>query len=188
MGYLAEPAYYMETRIDIQNALRKALDLIPQISEEFKQTFGRNSGGLIEAYRLQDAELALIAQGSVAGTIKEVVDRLREEGKKAGMLRIITYRPFPAQAVYQALKNVLSIGVVEKAISLGSIGPLCTEIKAIFQDKPEKPKISGFVAGLGGRDITLETVRRIFEKLEGEQKDLEFIDVKEELLDGFIRF
>ncbi|MCD6093291.1 MAG: pyruvate ferredoxin oxidoreductase [Candidatus Omnitrophica bacterium] len=188
MGYLADPTCYMETRVDIQNALDRALKLIPQIAKDFKHTFGRDTGGLVETYRLEDAQYALIAQGSLAGTIKQVVDDLREKGKKVGALRVITYRPFPKEAIYQALKDVPNIGVVEKAISLGAYGPLFTEIKGIFQNRPENPKINGFVAGLGGRDISQETIIEVFTKLEGAQKDLEFIDIKKELLNGFIRF
>lgn len=188
MGHLAEPAYYMETRVDIQNALNRALKLIPQIAKDFETTFGRKTGGLVENYRLEDAQYALIAQGSLAGTIKQVVDELREKGKKVGMLKLITYRPLPTEAIHQALKGVPNIGVLEKAISLGASGPLFTDIKAVFQDKLEKPKLSGFVAGLGGRDIPQETIVEVFTKLEGPQKDLEFIDIKKELLNEFIRF
>lgn len=188
MGHLAEPAYYMETRVDIQNALDRTLKLIPQIAKDFETTFGRETGGLVESYRLEDAQYALVAMGSLAGTIKQVIDELREKGKKVGMLKLITYRPLPTEAICQALKGISNIGIVEKAISLGAFGPLFTEIKAVFQDKAEKPKLNGFVAGLGGRDITQETIAEIFIKLEGPQKDLEFIDIKKELLDEFIRF
>ncbi|MCK4859591.1 MAG: pyruvate ferredoxin oxidoreductase [Candidatus Omnitrophica bacterium] len=188
MGHLAEPSCYMETRVDIQNALNRALEMIPQIAKEFGTVFERNSGGLVESYRLEDAQYVLVAKGSLAGTIKEVVDNLRKKGKKVGMLRIITYRPLPVEAIYQALKNIPNVGIVEKAISLGAFGPLFTEIKAIFQNKKGNPKISGFVAGLGGRDITRETVERIFSKIEKRQMDLEFIDVKQERLNEFVRF
>ncbi len=188
MGHLAEPAYYMETRLDIQNAQAKALDLIPKIAEEFKGIFKRDSKGLIESYRLEEAEYAVVAMGSVAGTIKDVVDDLRQKGKKVGLLRIITYRPFPKDAIYEVLKTVPNIGVIDKAISLGAFGPLFTEIKAIFQDKKERPKISGFVAGLGGRDITPQNVEEVFSKLDKEQRDLEFIDIRKENIGEFIQF
>ncbi len=188
MGHLAEPAYYMETRVDIQNALNRALQLIPQVAQDFKSVFGRDCGGLVESYCLEDAQYALVAQGSLAGTIKEVVDNLRNKGKKVGLLRIITYRPLPIEAIYKALKDVPNIGVLEKAISLGAFGPLFGDIKAIFQNKEKKPKISGFVAGLGGRDISPQSIEAVLRKLEGPQSDLRFVDIKQEQLDEFIRF
>ncbi|MGE4357582.1 MAG: pyruvate ferredoxin oxidoreductase [Candidatus Omnitrophota bacterium] len=178
LGVLAGPDYYMETRFAIQKTLEDVLGIIPEISNEFAKTFGRESGGLIEKYCLEDAEKVIVAMGSVCGTIKETIDEIREKGEKVGLLKIITYRPFPAEAIYQALRNAKEIAVLEKAISLGSGGPLCTEIKSIFQTKKEKPKISGFVAGLGGRDITKKVINKVFEKLSGEQTDCEFVDLR----------
>jgi len=178
LGVLAGPDYYMETRYAIQKTMEDVLKIIPEISAEFFKIFGRRSGGLIERYYLEDAEKVIVAMGSVCGTIKEVVDDLREKRKKVGLLKIITYRPFPQDEIYQSLKKAKEIAVLEKAISLGGAGPLYTEIKSIFQGKKEVPKISGFIAGLGGRDITKKSIENVLERLSDKQVDSEFVDLK----------
>jgi pyruvate ferredoxin oxidoreductase alpha subunit len=121
--------------------------------------------------------------GSVCGTIKEVVDELRAKGKKVGLLIVVSYRPFPAQQIYEALKNIPKVAVADRAVSLGSIAPLAGEVKAAFFGKIKKPKvISSFVVGLGGRDITKDSIKEIFRLLTGKEKQGEFIDLKPELL------
>ncbi|MCM8783929.1 MAG: pyruvate ferredoxin oxidoreductase [Candidatus Omnitrophica bacterium] len=178
LGVLAGPDYYMETRFAIEKTMEDVLSIIPEISNEFHRTFGRNTGGLIEKYCLEDAQRVIVAMGSVCGTIKETIDEIREKGEKVGLLKIITYRPLPQEEIYQALKKVKEIAVLEKAISLGGFGPLYTEIKSLFQGKGENPKISGFIVGLGGRDITKNSIKTVFDKLSGKQTDCEFIDLK----------
>jgi len=173
----------METRIAIQKTHESVLELIPKVCAEFKKVFGRESGGLIEAYRLEDANQVIVSMGSVVGTIKETVDDLRKEGKKVGALKLIAYRPFPKEALLNALKNIPEIAVVDKSISLGSNGVLYTDLTSIFLGQKKVPKISGFVIGLGGRDITKDSIRQVFDKLSGKQINCEFIDVKQELLE-----
>jgi pyruvate ferredoxin oxidoreductase alpha subunit len=119
--------------------------------------------------------------GSVAGTVKEVVDELRAQGQKVGVVRLITYRPFPKEAVYQVLRDVREIIAIEKAISLGSSGPLATEIRSLFQGRPANPRISGFVAGLGGRDITMESIKTAISKAQLQLYDADFIDLREDM-------
>ncbi len=184
MGPLADPDYYMETRFAIQETFKHILDLLPRVSEEFKSVFSRDyKDCLVEEYCTKDAEKVIVAMGSVCGTIKEVVDELRKKGKKVGLLKIISYRPFPYARVYEALKDVQRIAILDKAVSLGAYAPLAVDTKAAFLGKKKAPKvISSFVAGLGGRDITLESVREIFSKLTAKEINLEFIDLKPELL------
>jgi len=184
MGLLADPDYYMETRYALQETLKDALKLIPKVSQEFRGVFGRDyKDCLIEEYYIKDAQKVIVAMGSVCGTIKEVVDELRAKGKKVGLLKIISYRPFPYARVCEALKNVEQVAVLDKAVSLGAYAPLAVEIKAAFFGKKKSPKvISSFVAGLGGRDITPESVREVFRKLNQREINLEFIDLKPELL------
>ena len=184
MGLLADPDYYMETRYALQETLKDALKLIPKVSQEFRGVFGRDyKDCLIEEYYIKDAQKVIVAMGSVCGTIKEVVDELRAKGKKVGLLKIISYRPFPYARVCEALKDVPQVAVLDKAVSLGAYAPLAVEIKAAFFGKKKSPKvISSFVAGLGGRDITPESVREIFRKLNQREINLEFIDLKPELL------
>jgi len=183
MGVLADPDYYMETRYAIQETLKNTLDLIPKITADFAKVFGRNYNGLIEEYRTKDAERVIVAMGSVCGTIKEVIDELRAKGKKVGLLKIITYRPFPQQAIYEALKNIPKVGVLDRALSLGSFAPLAGEIKAAFFGKKKKPQvISSFIAGLGGRDITRGTIKEILRLLTQKERSCDFMDLKPELL------
>jgi pyruvate ferredoxin oxidoreductase alpha subunit len=188
LGFLADPEYYMETRYAIQKTHTEVLKFIPQIVKEFEDIFGRNSGGLIESYRLEDAEKVIVGCGSVCGTIREFIDRAREKKKKYGLLKIITYRPFPAESIYKALKDIPRIAVLDKAISLGAYGPLYTEIRMLFSQKDSKKlkrerNISGFIAGLGGRDITEEIISYIFKRLSQKQVSCEFLDLKPEYLE-----
>ncbi|MCX5702067.1 MAG: pyruvate ferredoxin oxidoreductase [Candidatus Omnitrophica bacterium] len=184
MGLLADPDYYLETRFAIQETFKDLLKFIPKVSEEFKSNFGRDyKDCLVEEYYTKDAEKIIVAMGSVCGTIKEVVDELRAKGKKVGLLKIISFRPFPYSRVYEILKDAPRVAVLDKAVSLGAYAPLAVEIKAAFFGKKKSPKvISSFIAGLGGRDITLDSVREVFRKLTQREVSLEFIDLKPELL------
>ncbi|MFC1675024.1 pyruvate ferredoxin oxidoreductase [Candidatus Omnitrophota bacterium] len=184
LGALADPEYYTETRYAIQRTLKDVIKLIPKVSGEFKGVFGRDyANALVEEYRTKDAERVIIAMGSVCGTIKEVIDELRSKGKKIGLLRIITYRPFPQQEISEALKNCKKVAVLDRALSLGSYAPLASEIKAAFFGKKKKPEvISSFVVGLGGRDITRNSIKEVLRLLNSKERSDEFIDLKPELL------
>jgi len=184
MGLLADPDYYMETRFAIQETMKEGLGYLSDISKEFNSVFGRDYKDLlVEEYQLKDAEKVIVAMGSVCGTIKEAVDEQRQKGKKVGLLRIITYRPFPYARVYETLKNVAKVAVLDKAVSLGAYAPVAVEIKAAFYGKKKGPKVvSSFVAGLGGRDITLESIHEIFRRLSAKEVNSDFIDLKPELL------
>jgi pyruvate ferredoxin oxidoreductase alpha subunit len=183
MGLLAEPDYYTEARYAVQQTLRESIPLIEKVNEDFSRVFGRTRNGLIEEYQTKDAERVIVAMGSVCGTIKEVIDELRKKGKKIGLLKITCLRPFPYAQIYEALKNVPKVAVVDRALSLGSYAPLASEIKAVFFGKNKKPKvISSFIAGLGGRDITMDSIKEILRLLTVKEMTTEFIDLKPELL------
>ena len=184
MGLLADPDYYMETRFAIQETMKESLVYLSEISKEFLSVFGRDYKDLlVEEYQVKDAEKVIVAMGSVCGTIKEVIDEQRAKGKKVGLLRIITYRPFPYARVYEALKDVAKVAVLDKAVSLGAYAPVAVEIKAAFFGKKKGPKIiSSFVGGLGGRDITLETIHEVFRRLSAKEVNSDFVDLKPELL------
>ena len=184
MGLLADPDYYMETRFAIQETMKQSIDYLSEISAEFKSIFGRDYKDLlVEEYQTKDAEKVIVAMGSVCGTIKEVIDEQRSKGKKVGLLRIISYRPFPYARVYEALKDVPKVAVLDKAVSLGAYAPIAVEIKATFYGKKKGPKvISSFVAGLGGRDITLESIGEVLRRLSAKEVNSDFIDLKPELL------
>ncbi len=183
LGPLVDPESYMETRYAIQKTHEEALGLIPKIASDFSKSFGRTYNGLIEKYRLDDADRVIVAMGSVCGTIKDVIDELRSKGKKVGLLKVVSYRPFPAAAICDALKGASKVAVLEKALSLGALMPLATEIKSAFFGRKKSPKVvSSFVAGLGGRDITKQSIKDVFRLLTAKELDGEFIDLKPELL------
>jgi pyruvate ferredoxin oxidoreductase alpha subunit len=182
-GPLVDAEYYMETRYAIQETHKEAISLIPKITSEFEKVFGRKYNGLIEEYRVKDAERVIVAMGSVCGTIKDVIDELRLKGKKVGLLKLTCYRPFPTEEIYGVLKSTPKVAVIDRALSLGSFAPLSAEIKAVFSGKKKAPKvISSFVVGLGGRDITKNSVKEIYRLLNTKEKACEFIDLKPELL------
>lgn len=179
LGAFADPDYYTEARYAMQVANDNALKIIPQVADEYKKIFGRVSGGLIEGYKLEGAEQVIVAMGSVVGTIKDVVDELRAEGKKVGVLKIITYRPFPAEVAYRALKDIPQVAVLEKAVSLGASGPLHTDLKSVLCGREGKiSRVSGFVIGLGGRDITKNSIREVFDSLSKEEVNCKFVGLK----------
>lgn len=182
LGPLVDPDYYLETRFAIHQTHKEVLELIPLLNEEFQKVFDRATCGLLEKYRTDDAEKVIVAMGSVCGTIKDVVDSLRAKGKKVGLLKIITYRPFPAEDIYKVLKNVSKIAVLEKAVSLGSYSPLLSEVRSAFSGRKSSAAISGFVIGLGGRDITIDSIKEVFKRLNSKQTSEEYIDLKPELL------
>ena len=184
MGLLADPDYYMEARFAIQETMKESLSYLFEISKEFTAVFGRDYKDLlVEEYQVKDADKVIVAMGSVCGTIQEVVDAQRAKGKKVGLLRILTYRPFPYARVYDALKDVPKVAVLDKAVSLGAYAPIAVEIKAAFYGKKKGPKvISSFVGGLGGRDITLETIAEVFRRLTTKEVNSDFVDLKLELL------
>ncbi len=183
LGALVDPESYTEARYALNHTHKEALVLIPKITAEFGKAFGRNYNGLIEEYRTKDAERVIVTLGSTCGTVRDVVDESRAKGKKVGMLKITCYRPFPAQEIYEALKNVPKVAVVERALSLGSYAPLAAEIKAVFFGKKKKPQvISSFIAGLGGRDITKDSIKEVLRLLTAKERACEFIDLKPELL------
>ena len=183
IGLFADPRFYMETRYILHRALEKSEETIKEVSAEFAKVFGRDSGGFIKTYKLEKADVAIVSMGSVVGTIKELIDRLEEEGKKVGLLQICSYRPFPRKEVYRALKDKTNIVVLEKCISLGRGGILASDIRWSFPRAEKKDRnISSFVAGLGGRNISMDDLRYMVEKVEKEPVEFEFLGLRKELI------
>jgi pyruvate ferredoxin oxidoreductase alpha subunit len=183
MGPLVDPDCYMETRYAIAKTMEESLKLIPKIAQDFAKLAGRAYNGLIEKYHTDDAQRVIVAMGSSCGTIKEVIDEFRKKGKKVGLLKVTSFRPFPAKEIYEALKGAEKVAVIDRALSLGSYAPLEAEVKACFYGKKKAPEaIGSFVLGLGGRDITKDSIREVFRLLTAKDKATQFIDLKPELL------
>lgn len=183
IGLFADPRFYMETRYILHRAMEKSEATIKEVSSDFAKAFGRDSGGFIKTYKIKDADLVVVSMGSVVGTIKELIDQLEEEGKKVGLLQICSYRPFPRKEVYDALKDKMNIVVLEKSISLGRGGILASDIRWSFPRAEKKDRnISSFIAGLGGRNIPMDDLRYMVEKVEKEPVEIEFLGLKKELI------
>jgi pyruvate ferredoxin oxidoreductase alpha subunit len=180
-GALAEPQWYAETRYKIQETMEDVKAVIEKTADDFKAKFGRYYGGLIDTYRMDDAERVFVAMGSLVGTLKEVVDDLRAKGEKVGILKIRSYRPFPKEKILEVCGQVKEMMVLEKALSFGSGGMLQEELRAAFYGQKHQPTISGFVLGLGGRDIPPSTLRKIYEGAKGKVISTEFIDLRAEV-------
>lgn len=173
IGAVADPNYYMEARYQIEVGMKKSLNVIHKANKEFKKIFGREYG-FVEEYRCDDAEIVLVAMGSVCGTIKEVVDKMREKGEKVGLLKVIVYRPFPVKEIEKVLNDVDKIGVIDKNVTFSMGGALYTDLKSKLSDK----EIYGFIAGLGGRDITPNNIKEIIEKTKNPREDVTWIGLK----------
>ncbi len=184
MGLLGAPDVYIETRYAIEKTMQDALSVIEDVSEEYSNLVGRKTGGLVEGYRIEDAEKIIVAIGSIVGSIKDVVDELREKGEKVGVLKIVTYRPFPKEAVYEALKNAKYVAVAEKAVSLGADSPIFSEIAALMYKKGARPLINSFTIGLGGRDISPAQIKQIFADMDKDEPNTRYIGLNEKLLEA----
>lgn len=144
---------YMEMRYKLQAALDKSPETISAVNTAFAEAFGRDHGGMLWEYRTQDADLILVGMGSLASEAMDAADRLREEGIKAGVVGIRSYRPFPKADVRNAFRNAKGIVIFEKSISYGYEGGLCSDLKAAFYGTAIKAPIHNYIAGLGGRDV-----------------------------------
>jgi len=185
-GAFADPSTYTEFRYQQFEAQLKALSKIEEVARQFEESFGRYYGGLLDGYFLDDAEIVIVTLGSVVGTVKDAIDAMRSEGKKVGLLKIRSYRPFPVQALRKALKDAAVIAVIEKDVAIGSEAGLVTDLKAAFYSSSIRTPIIGFAAGLGGRDITIKDIRKIVEKAEaarkGDLSEFEFLALRKEIL------
>jgi len=168
MGPLALYDYYFEIKRQQEEAMKRALRIIKQVHDEYKEISGRSYGnGLIEPYHLDDAEIATICMGSTAGTTKVVVDQLRAEGVKAGLLRIRTYRPLPVQDIIEALENVKALAVMDRSCSFGGFGgAVFHEVRHILYDAEIHPYVVNYIYGLGGRDMPQNLIRKIYSDLQ----------------------
>ncbi len=144
---------YMEFRALLQQAHQDALDAIVVADEEFAACFGRQWGGLTWSYMLDDADIVLVAAGSIGGEATVAVDNLRASGVRAGILGIRAYRPFPAQALAEQLAQARVVCVFDKSVTYGYGGPICLDLRAALQQRGMVTPVHGYIAGLGGRDV-----------------------------------
>ena len=154
--------WYFEHKVAQNRALARSLEVIQDVAAEYAELSGRKYG-LLDPYRMDDAEIAIVVVGSTAGTTRIVVDKLREQGVKAGMIRVRVFRPFPTDAYAEILGKCKVIGVMDRADSFGAQGgPIFLEIRSALYDLERRPQIVPFIYGLGGRDIFPDNIEEAF--------------------------
>lgn len=182
---LVSPEYYMEFRYMIQEAMENAKQLIPKVDKEYGKQFGREYGGMIEKYKCDGADLVMLTMGTMGSEARLTVDKLRNEGYKVGSARVRVYRPYPVEEILKLAENVQMISTIDRHISFGMEGFLGSETKAALFNQKDRPMIASFIAGLGGRDVTADSIEKMAQKSlksmrEGKlEKTTEWFDLKE---------
>jgi pyruvate ferredoxin oxidoreductase alpha subunit len=186
IGAMVGPEAFMEVRYLAHEKQLRALERIPALAEEFAAVCGRRSGGLVSSYRIEDADTVVVALGSVLGTIADTVDELREQGMRIGALGIISFRPFPFDAVRAALGRTERVVVLEKALAVGIGGIVSTDIRAAVSGIDLNQYTA--IAGLGGRPITRASLRGLFTNAAVDRlAPLTFLDLDRDLVERELR-
>jgi len=176
IGALVGPEAFTEVRVLAHAKQLQAIGRICEVADEFAEAFGRRSGGLVSTYRVEDAEVVVVALGSILGTIKDVADELRERGTKVGVVSITSFRPFPLDALHDAIGDAKRVIVVERAFSVGFGGVLSTDVALAIADA--KARISTVVAGLGGRPVPESSLIEVIEDALADRLEaLRFLDL-----------
>ena len=183
LNTVAPPGVYMEMRRSIQMAMEAVPGIYAGIEDEFQKRFGRRYGPA-EAYRCEDAETILVMAGTAADTAHEAVDALRAEGEKVGLLRVRMFRPFPGETFRTELARAKKIAILDRNCSFGAGGIFAQELKAALYG-PHPPKLYSYVTGLGGRDVTVETIRTMYAQTRDREDpgaDSLWLELNEEML------
>ena len=164
-GAFAMPDYYFELKRAQQAGMEAVPTVFLEVQREFSQVSGRRYPGFFEAYKLADAEYALVVLGSTAGTAKVAVDELRARGMKVGLLKPWLWRPFPGPELREALAHLKAVAVLDRAFSFGTLGALFEDVAAALYPSERRPILANYIYGLGGRDITVPDLIKVFEEL-----------------------
>jgi pyruvate ferredoxin oxidoreductase alpha subunit len=165
VGCVGVPEYYPEIKVQQEVATQESLKGIKKVFSDFNSRFGTNYQ-VVSSYQMEDAEVALLAIGSLAGTAQEAVNKMRSEGKKIGLTKLRVFRPFPIMDLQESLKNVKAVGVIDRNISFGSMGgALGMEVRAALYELKDRPHVMSFPTGLGGRDTRVEHIEKASELL-----------------------
>jgi pyruvate ferredoxin oxidoreductase alpha subunit len=176
IGAMVGPDAFMEVRYLQHHKQLQALERIPEISGDFFEKFGRESGGLLRPYRVDGADTVVVALGSVNGTIQEAVDELRAEGVAIGSVSICSYRPFPLEAVARVLSGAKRVVVIEKSLAVGLGGMLATDVQMALSVR--RPRVYTVIAGLGGRAITKLSLIKLFQQARADAlESVTFLDL-----------
>jgi pyruvate ferredoxin oxidoreductase alpha subunit len=183
-GTLTLPDYYSEFKRQQEEAMRNVPEVFDEVTKEFADTVGRGYARYVP-YALEDAKVAIVSLGSASGTVRWVARNLRKQGLPVGALKIGMFRPFPHEEVAEILQNLDVVIVLERAQSLGAhTGPLASDIVCSLYNRPTQPKLLDIVAGLGGRDLSPESIEKIFRTgLDAVSRpsplEMEFVGVRE---------
>ena len=163
VGAFTPPDYMMECRWQTDDAMRRSVEVIAEVNAAFAKQFGRDHGGMIDPYMVDDADVVLVTMGTTSSTAHEVVDEMRAEGKKVGLVKLRFWRPYPAEDLRAIVSRVKAVGVFDRAVSYGVAGPSFVELRnaAYGLDVP----IMDFIGGLGGRDVSLADIRFMYDSL-----------------------
>jgi pyruvate/2-oxoacid:ferredoxin oxidoreductase alpha subunit len=156
---------YAQFRLKRHTAMEDAIKVAEGVEEQYREQFGRGYG-LMDCYRLEDAEVVVVTAGTIGSTARVAIDTMREEGRKAGMVRIRLFRPFPKEQLVEALKHARKIAVIDRNLSVGQEGIFCEELKSALYPRPERIPVFGFVLGLGGSNVSPLHIRGVFDYME----------------------
>lgn len=172
--------FNFEFKIKQEQDLTNSKTVIETVDQEFYKAFGRKYHGLLETYKMDDAEAVLITTGSITGTTRIVVDQMRQAGQKVGLLKLRYLRPFPKEALTKALEGIKIVGVLDKNISFGYEGTIYTNVNSTLTHMATPPESINFIGGLGGRDITKENIQEAYEMmLKGDIKEkVQYLNVR----------
>ncbi len=186
LGSFTGPDHYVDFRQDVGAAMERVRERLPQVEQEYLALGGRDLGGPLPTYRTEGADVVLVTMGTTTTTARGVVDDLRAEGRKVGLAKLRVFRPFPDDELRRLARDVASIGVVDRSFTFGRMGPSATEVSAALYTAANRPELTSFLAGIGGRDVTPHEVRRMFGTLlSGETPATHWSDVEEEVkVDG----
>jgi pyruvate ferredoxin oxidoreductase alpha subunit len=167
-------------------AMLNVAEVVTEAEDRFEKIFGRHYTGLIENYKTEDADFVIVTLGTISGLVQQVVDKLRDNGIKAGLLRIRYMRPFPEKEIAQSLKNVKAAAVLEKDISFGAEGTVFTNVNSALKKAELKIPTVNYIGGLGGKDISFEEIEKIFDDLKNNhiEKSVNFLGIPQEQLNG----
>ena len=158
----ASNQHYMSFKVKQHRDMFKVFDELDRIDEDFSQAFGRKYNGAVDGYRNEDAEALLVTTGSVTGTVRAAVDKMREQGIKVGVVKLRLLRPFPVDQLIEKIGNAKTVGVLDKNISFGYEGTVYTNVNSALKQKNHPAETANFIAGLGGKDITKENIIEMF--------------------------
>ncbi len=183
IGAMVGPDAFTEVRFLQHYKQTLALRLIPEFAGEFKAQFGRDSGGLLRTYKADDAEVLVVAMGSVNGTIKDTIDEMRADGIRIGLVTLVAFRPFPVEALRKVLVGCKQVVVVEKSLAVGMGGQLALHVDLALRNVAKAPQVHSAVAGLGGRPITRPSLHKLFRRAVVQPwEGTYFLDLNEEMI------